>query len=66
MTGLKGKGHRVTQIKSQQNNNDMQHPPAGLISHKIFQHVISRANGQAYTQWICLKSVLATSRSLKN
>jgi hypothetical protein len=66
MTGLKSKGHYVTQIKSQQNNNYVQHPPAGLKPHEIFQHVISRAYGPVYRQGICLKSELSTSRSLKN
>jgi len=66
MTGLKRKGHHVTQIKSQQNNNDMQHPPAGFIPHEIFQHIISKAYGPVYKQWICLKSGLSTSQSLKN
>jgi hypothetical protein len=66
MTVLKSKSHHMAQIKSQQNNNDMQHPPAGFVSHEMFQHVISIAYGPVYRQEICPISVLSTSLFLKN
>jgi hypothetical protein len=38
MAYLKLKGHQVTQIESQSDNKNMEHPPAGLISHKVSDH----------------------------
>jgi len=66
MTGLERKGHHMTQIKSHQNNNDMQHPPAWPIPHEIFQHIISRAYGPLSRLWICQRNVLSTIQALKN
>jgi hypothetical protein len=40
----------MSEIERKRNHNDMENPPASLISHKIFEHSTSRGDGQDYTQ----------------
>jgi hypothetical protein len=50
MCALKLKAGQMSQIKSETDNNNVENPPAGFISHEIFQHVTPIKGYPAYTQ----------------
>jgi len=55
----------VPEVKRQYNGDDMENPPAGLISHEIFQHVITREYGREHKQLLCPENAKSTNRVLK-
>ena len=62
---LKGKSYNVPEIKGQYYDDNMKNPPAGFVSHKIFQHEITRGYDREHKQLLCPKSVKSTNPVLK-
>jgi hypothetical protein len=56
----------MAQIKGQAYHYNVEDPPAGFISHKIFQHFIAIADAQECTLQQLLRHVLSTSRASGN
>jgi hypothetical protein len=43
----------------------MENPPAGFVSHKMFQHAITREYDRKHKQVLCPENAISTNRYLK-
>jgi hypothetical protein len=56
----------MAQIESQAYHNDVENPPAGFISHEIFQHFFTIKNVRVYTPLLFPEGELSTIQALEN